>query len=151
MDAALSELALMLVGLLSIAVVVPSWYFHLEERKAQSDLATLTSSVVKIADLITTTYEEGIGSEQMAMLSLPRVEDVTRNGTSLVFITDLGYRDLGVLYNSSIAKVVSVNISGRTALTLLTDVNLSVRGLITDRTYLVVRRNPYGVELVFNG
>ena len=151
MDAALSELALMLVGLLSIAVVVPSWYFHLEEGKAQSDLATLTSSVVKIADMITKTYEEGAGSEQMAMLNLPRVEDVTRNSTSLVFITDLGYRDLGVLYNSSVVRVVSVNVSGRTALALLTDVNLSVRGLITKRTYLVVRRDPYGVELVFNG
>ncbi len=150
MDVALSELALMLVGLLSITVVIPSWYFHLEEERAQLDLATLTESVVEIADMVTETYKEGVGSEQTAMLDLPRVEDIAGNGTSLVFITDLGYRSLGVLYNSSTAGVVSTNANGRTALVLFANVKICVRGLITERTHLIVRRDSHGVELIFN-
>lgn len=138
MDSVLSELLLLMIGAMVLSISIPYLMAYSNERIEKARYSELLSEVMRLSDILNRALMMGNGSVLHDSLSFGTPVEVSSRGNSMILISSLGYRELGVVYSSSDFNVSTYNYNGRLAFLFSGKHRFDVRGIISNGARVTV-------------
>ena len=138
MDSVLSEMLLLLAGVLLLSLSLPSLIVYSNERIEKVRYEMLLSEMMRFSDVLNRALMMGNGSILHENVNFNVPVQISSRANEMLVISSLGYRELGIVYTCSGFNVSTYNYNGKLAFLFLGRYNFDVRGIISNRAKMKV-------------
>jgi hypothetical protein len=138
MDSVLSELLLLLAGIIVLSLSLPSLIAYSNERIDKARYEILLSEVIRLSDALNKALMMGNGSVLHESVNFGAPVEISSQGNRMIIISNLGYRELGIVYRCSGFNVSTYNYSGKLAFLFSGRYRFDVRGIVSDKAKITI-------------
>jgi hypothetical protein len=138
MDSVLPELLLLLAGMIMLSLSLPSLMAYSNERIDKARYEVLLSEVIRLSDILNKALMMGNGSVLYESVNFGTPVRISSQGSKMLLISNLGYRELGIVYSCSGFNVSTYNYNGKLAFLFSGRYKFDVRGIVSDKAKVTI-------------